>query len=288
MDMLNSLGISDMGDRLRGLTNETNMQHNNFNISCGCGAADKILNGSGTGRKSLNDNEDEEVTEVELIRIPNFYLTEDLSVPNLDAYRTQIIDYGNEYGLMKNLQLLTPEERKKAYNAEEDNIYCGRFPHLSDCGCKFPCSLILPKIHPVEVLDNIYCGPLETALKTKELLYLKITHILNLSCIAYYKRNKYFQYFDIFINDVHTENAIKYFKITNRFIDNALKSGGKILIHSENGISRCWVFLMAYLIGRRSMIFSDAYELVRSKFHHVEPNDNFLTQLKHYDLKVNI
>jgi dual specificity phosphatase 12 len=138
------------------------------------------------------------------------------------------------------------------------------------------------------VEENIYVGPLESVLKIKELLFLKIKFILNLSCVSYNKRIKYFKYYDIFINDNHTENAIKYFKITNRFIEDAVSSGGKILIHSENGTSRCWVFLMAYLIGRKHMTFNQAFELVKSKFSHVEPNDNFLTQLKHYDLKVNI
>ena len=45
---------------------------------------------------------------------------------------------------------------------------------------------------------------------------------------------------------------------------------------------------MAYLIGRKHMTFNQAFELVKSKFIHVEPNDNFLTQLKHYGLKVNV
>ena len=52
------------------------------------------------------------------------------------------------------------------------------------------CSLVLPKIHPIEVIENIYCGPLEAAIKTKELLYLKINYILNLSCVTYNKRIK--------------------------------------------------------------------------------------------------
>ena len=81
----------------------------------------------------------------------------------------------------------------------------------------------------------------------------------------------------IFINDNHTENTIKYFKITNRFIEDAVNSGEKLLIHSENGTSRCWVFLMAYLIGRKYITFNIVFDLVKSKF----DNDNFLTQLNH-------
>ena len=123
--------------------------------------------------------------------------------------------------------------------------------------------------------------------QTKELLFLKIEYILNVSCIEYHKR-KFFNYYDIYINDSSSENVIKFFKITNRIIDNVLSENKRILIHSENGKSRCYVFVMAYLIGRKGLKFSEAYEKVKEKFKKAEPNDNFLTQLKHYDLEVNI
>ena len=287
MSMLKELGISDIGDNLRGFTSSTNMHHKNFNISCGCDVADQILSNEIQNERE-NKGEDGEESTLGYARVIHNYLPQELVVPSLDPYRTQEIDYNNEFDLTKQNRFLTYEDKKKAYNGEEDHIFCGRFPHLSDCGCKYPCALMLPKIHPIQIDENIYVGPIETVFKTRELIFLKIKNILNLSCVSYNKRIKYFKYYDIFINDNHTENAIKYFKITNRFIDDAVNSGGKILIHSENGISRCWVFLMAYLIGRIQMTFNQAFELVRSKFNHVEPNDNFLTQLKHYDLKVNI
>ena len=261
------------------------MTQKHFNISCGCPMGDKLINNTGLNSDRNQDNEDGAGSDH--VRVIHSYIDKEILVPSFEPYRFKEIDYGEEFNISNN-KFLSFEEKKKAYNGEEDHIFCGRFPHLSDCGCKYPCSLILPKIHPIEVIDNVYCGPLEVAIKVKELLFLKINFILNLSCVAYNKRSKYFKYYDIFINDNHTENAIKYFKITNRFIEDAVDSGGKILIHSENGISRCWVFLMAYLIGRKHMTFNVAYDLVRYKFNHVEPNDNFLTQLKHYDLKVNV
>lgn len=291
MSMLKELGISEIGNNLRGVTSSTKMHYNNFNISCGNPVADQLLQGNNEHKsewEEAKNQDDEEPSTLGYARVTHNYLTQELIIPTLEPYRTKEIDYGDEFNLSKNNKFLTYEDKKKAYNGEEDHIFCGRFPHLSDCGCKYPCSLLLPKIHPIEVIDNIFVGPLEAVLKTKELLFLKIKYILNLSCVSYNKRNKYFKYYDIFINDNHTENAIKYFKITNRFIEDAVNSGEKILIHSENGTSRCWVFLMAYLIGRKHMTFNIAFDLVKSKFDHVEPNDNFLTQLKHYDLKVNI
>ena len=285
MDM-NSLGISETGTILRGSSTMEQKIRNNTNFTepfCG-----PQMTGSLTNYQSRKTNNNQIESKEENIRINHLYIKDELYISSLDEYRYKYCEYGNEYDLMKGNQYLTLEEKKKAYNGEEDKIYCGRFPHLNYCGCKFPCSIMLEKIHPIEIIDNIFCGPIECAYKTKELLFLKINFILNVSCITYRKRIKYFQYYDIYINDNNTENAIKFFKITNRFIDEAVSSGGKILIHSENGQSRCFVFILAYLIGRKGFKFADAYEKIKEKFRFAEPNDNFLTQLKHYDLEVNV
>jgi hypothetical protein len=220
------------------------------------------------------------------VRINHLYLKEDVFVKNIEDYRYETVSYETNLVLSSN-EYLSEEERKKRYNNEEDEIFCGRFPHLNYCGCKFPCSITLDRIKPIEMTENIFIGPIESAYKTKELLSMKITHILNVSCTAFSRRTKYFTYLDIYISDNHTENAIKFFKITNRFIEDAIKKNQKILIHSVQGRSRCWVFLMAYYIGRCKMKYIAAYDLIREKFSYAEPNDNFLTQLKHYDLEMN-
>lgn len=226
----------------------------------------------------------------ENFRISNLYINESFNIPNLEHMRYTKVTYDVENLKLNNdamSEYLSLEEKKKRYSGEEDEIFCGRFPHLSYCGCKIPCAIILPKIKPIEITNFIYAGPIESAFKTKELLSLEISYILNVSCTEYNKRTKYFKYFEIYINDNHTENAIKFFKISNRFIEEAVSSGKKILVHSVNGKSRCWTFIAAYLIGKCGMKYSDAMELIKQKFPFCEPNDNFLTQLKHYDLEVN-
>jgi hypothetical protein len=220
------------------------------------------------------------------VRIQHLYFREDVVLSNLEACREQIAYY-KENLKVTSFDFLPEEEKKKRYNKEEDDIYCGRFPHLNYCGCKWPCSVTLDRIKPIEMTENISVGSIECAYKTKELLSNKITHVLNVSCMAYCKR-KYFKYLDIFIADNHTENAIKYFKITNRFIDEAVSSNQKIIIHSVQGRSRCWVFLMAYLISKWKMKYLIALDYIRDRFAYAEPNDNFLTQLKHYDLEMNV
>ena len=65
-------------------------------------------------------------------------------------------------------------------------------------------------------------GPFQAAFKTKDLIEKGVTHILNVSCKEYTKRTKYFKYHDIHIQDEVGENAQKYFRITNRFIDEGI------------------------------------------------------------------
>lgn len=74
-------------------------------------------------------------------------------------------------------------------------------------------------------------GPYQSAFKTQDLIEKGVTHVLNVSCKEYTKRNKYFKYLDINVIDTVGENAQKFFRITNRFIEEGIKSGG-ILVHS--------------------------------------------------------
>ena len=225
----------------------------------------------------------------ETVRIDHLYIKENIAITNWEESRYSRIIYDIDIfdPDVSQIEYLTEDEKKKRYHKEEDEIYCGRFYHLNYCGCKYPCSVILNKISPIELSEQIFAGSIESAYKTKELLKLKITHVLNVSSMAYTRR-KYFKYLDIFIADNHTENAIKFFKITNRFIEDAIKQGQKILIHSLQGRSRCWVFLIAFLIGKLRMKYTKAVEYVKERFPSAEMNDNFLTQLKHYDLEMNV
>lgn len=53
------------------------------------------------------------------------------------------------------------------YQNEEDNIECGRFPHLKYCGC--PQNCIENPVAPIEIVNHIYIGPLASSFNTKEL-----------------------------------------------------------------------------------------------------------------------
>ena len=73
-------------------------------------------------------------------------------------------------------------------------------------------------------------GPFQAAFKTQDLIDAGITHILNVTCKAYTLRTKHFKYYNLQIQDEKTEDAKKHFRATNRFIEEALNQGGKVLV----------------------------------------------------------
>ena len=129
-------------------------------------------------------------------------------------------------------------------------------------------------------------GPFQSGFKTRDLIEAGVTHILNATCKAYTPRTKYFKYLDIQLYDQPKEDARRNFRITNRFIEEALQSGGKILVHSIEGKSRAPTFILAYLINHERIKLKDALNLLRQFVGEVEPNEGFQQQLAEYDLEL--
>lgn len=83
------------------------------------------------------------------------------------------------------------------------------------------------------MVNGLYMGNFITGLKSKYLLDLGITHVLNVTCKEYTKKTKYFTYENIDLLNTTEEDAKKFFRLSNRFIKRALDAGGKVLIHSS-------------------------------------------------------
>ena len=115
MSMLKELGISEIGDNLRGLTSSTKMHYNNFNISCGNPVADQMLSGTNELKNDFENakNQDEEdQNTLGYTRVTHNYLTQEIIVPTLEPYRTKEIDIGEEFNLSKNNKFLSYENKK--------------------------------------------------------------------------------------------------------------------------------------------------------------------------------
>ena len=85
----------------------------------------------------------------------------------------------------------------------------------------------------IEVSPGLYYGGFASGLKVKSLLETGITHVLNITCKEYTKREHYFEYLTVDLRSNTEEDAKKFFRLTNRFIRNTIKRGGKVFIHTS-------------------------------------------------------
>ena len=60
----------------------------------------------------------------------------------------------------------TKKNIKQKFTGEEDDIVCGRFPHMDTCACDVQCMEALNTIALFEVYNGIIMGPFQSAFKT--------------------------------------------------------------------------------------------------------------------------
>ncbi|XP_059222231.1 dual specificity protein phosphatase 13 isoform X5 [Stomoxys calcitrans] len=156
-----------------------------------------------------------------------------------------------------------------------------------------------------EVYPGIYIGDAASA-KNKTFLRMKgITHVLNAAegCRygqvdtghSYYRdmpsisgrdnKTTYFRYMGFPMVDAPTTDISRYFYVAAKFIDSAISSGGKVLVHCLVGMSRSATCVLAYLMICRKMSAVDAIRKVRMH-RDIHPNDGFLQQLADLDMEL--
>ncbi|XP_075154618.1 dual specificity protein phosphatase 13B isoform X5 [Haematobia irritans] len=155
-----------------------------------------------------------------------------------------------------------------------------------------------------EVYPGIYIGDAASA-KNKTFLRMKgITHVLNAAegCRygqvdtghSYYRdmpsirrnnKDTYFRYMGFPMVDAPTTDISRYFYVAAKFIDSAISSGGKVLVHCLVGMSRSATCVLAYLMICRKMSAVDAIRKVRMH-RDIHPNDGFLQQLADLDMEL--
>ncbi|XP_021958190.1 dual specificity protein phosphatase 3-like [Folsomia candida] len=143
-----------------------------------------------------------------------------------------------------------------------------------------------------EVYPKIYVGSERAAKDVPLLKSLGITHIINAACtevktgeVFYLQQGHRFTLLTIDISDSPTANISTYFEEVNRFIEVALHTGGKVLVHGKDGVSRSATLVIAYLMMRKKQCALEAVRNVRRK-RHVNPTDGFLRQICDLDDKL--
>jgi len=138
---------------------------------------------------------------------------------------------------------------------------------------------------PVQILPNLFIGNLRAAKNKDYLKKLGITHILVASAVEP-EFPKQFNYKCINVDDSDDADLLQHLTGCFEYIDNAVKSGGIVLIHCLVGISRSPSIAIAYLMFRDHLSYEEAAEIVKEKHPLMEPNTGFVRQLKDLEKKI--
>lgn len=71
------------------------------------------------------------------------------------------------------------------------------------------------------------------------------------------------------------------------FTERARKTGGKVLVHCQAGVSRSATITISYILRKTKLNAYDAYKFVKSKRDVVSPNLNFMGQLMTFEEALN-
>jgi protein-tyrosine phosphatase len=140
-------------------------------------------------------------------------------------------------------------------------------------------------IAPNYVINNIYLGSDQSANDMDKMKELGITHIIVAARELKCRYPDDFKYVQIDIDDTMDENMLNIFKHMSEYINNVLSdTNNKILIHCAAGISRSPSIVIAYLMNNTNMkTFDSAFKFLHNIRPLIDPNPNFIKQLKIYE-----
>lgn len=137
-----------------------------------------------------------------------------------------------------------------------------------------------PDTIPACILDhNLFLGS-QDAVEINNIQKYGITHILSvgIECPQIDCDNliiKFLPCLDLPETDLKTVC-----RTSNEFISEALGNSGTVLVHCNAGVSRSTAIVIAFLICCRKFSFEEAYDLVKLKRPCIQPNVDFMRQLK--------
>jgi dual specificity phosphatase 12 len=132
-----------------------------------------------------------------------------------------------------------------------------------------------------QLTENLWVGSLEDAFDTS--LISHVTHILNVASELMLINRVDHVYSKIAIEDDDINSDIRsILPHTVAWIKDAMKNGGKVLVHCLEGKSRSVCVCIAYLCLVRRMSFDEALQLVTTKRKQIDIYPLYFEQLKAY------
>lgn len=135
--------------------------------------------------------------------------------------------------------------------------------------------------HPASrVLPFLYLGNSRDAADLSRLQDLGTTCVLNVtSQLPGYHEACGITYKQIPASDSGQQNLKQYFEEAFEFIEAARKSGSKVLVHCQAGVSRSATIAIAYIMKHLKLPMIEAYKKVKLARPIISPNLNFMGQL---------
>jgi protein-tyrosine phosphatase len=133
------------------------------------------------------------------------------------------------------------------------------------------------------ITDRIYLGDINGVSNLYQLRKNKITHILTMAAGIRPLYRKEFKYKVCNVIDLPSQNLLPYFSKAIEFINKAVTSGGRVLVHCFAGVSRSATTVIAYFMATRKMTFMDALNFVKKRRPVIFPNFGFQKQLMEYE-----
>ena len=131
-----------------------------------------------------------------------------------------------------------------------------------------------------EIQDGLFLGNLGAAESSAWRTANGISHILSVlphQLASPIPSN--IKYLQMKVRDSHSSLIAALFSESIQFIDEALKSGGRVLVHCWKGVSRSATIVIAYVMRSQRLQYEAALALVQARRACVEPNPGFQTQL---------
>ncbi|XP_053207119.1 dual specificity protein phosphatase 3-like [Panonychus citri] len=145
-----------------------------------------------------------------------------------------------------------------------------------------------------EVYPNLFIGDEGSARNKSYLKLIGITHVVNtaegshfsqIDTGAHYYSDVHIKYMGLNLLDIESTKISIHFGETAEFIDRALLTGGRVLIHCYMGLSRSSTIALAYLMIKKGMTAEEALRTARQS-RSIRPNDGFLRQLIDLEFRI--
>lgn len=146
-----------------------------------------------------------------------------------------------------------------------------------------------PDFKPAEILSNFLYLSSQDAVILENIQKYHLTHILSIGIECPLNEPSenlsllYVPCLDLPETRLQQDGILKK---SFDFIEQARLSNGHVLVHCNAGVSRSASIIIAYLMKYRQMDFLSAYNHVKVRRECIQPNAEFLKQLKEFSFKI--